>query len=172
MTTPTLQPVYGSYTTLTKTLASLATSSTFVAGRELPAIDNSSALYDDFEVSGKITVGTTPTVNTSILLYAFGTVDDTPTWPDVFGGTDAAKTLTSAGVGIGFLKLLASLAVDSTTSDRAYPFVVTGLAGLFGMYPPKRIGLFVTHNTGVNFNSTESNHIVKWRGFNWAIPSV
>jgi len=171
MTTPTIQPVYGTYTTLTKTLASLATSSTFVAGQELPAIANSS-LYDDFEISGQITVGTTPTVNTQILVYLFASLTDAITWPDVFGGTNAAKTLTSGGVGAGFLRQGAVLFVDATTSNRVYYFTITGVRALFGNYVPKNIGIFVTHNTGVALNATEGNHIVQWRGFNDAIPSV
>jgi hypothetical protein len=170
VTTPTVQPVYGSYTTLTKTLASLATSATFVGGHELPVITNTS-LFDDIQIAGFIAVGTTPTINTQILVYVFETLDDTPTYPDVFAGADAAKTLTSAGVGQGFLKLGAVLTVDATTSNRSYPFSFW-LAQFFGGNLPKNVGSFVTHNSGVNLNATEGNHVVKWRGANWAIPSV
>ena len=44
-------------TALTITLASLATSSTLVAGRESTAVDNSSNVDEDHLVSGQITVG-------------------------------------------------------------------------------------------------------------------
>ncbi len=171
MTTPTVQPVYASFATATITLASLGTSSTFVAGREATAISNGTNLYDDVLVTGKITVGTTPTINTQIIVYAFEQLDDTITWPDVFTGSDAAATLTSVGVGQGFLKPIASLNVDATTSDRAYPFT-TYLAQYFGGNVPKNWSLFVTHNTGVNLNATGGNHVIKYRGYNYAIPSI
>lgn len=170
MTTPTVQPVYGAFTTLTKTLASLATSSTFVAGRELPVINNTS-LYDDIEIDGFICVGTTPTINTQIQVYAFATIDDTPTYPDVFAGADANKTITSAGVGQDFLRLIAGLTVDATTSNIKHYFTCLSVLALFGSMP-KNVGLWVVHNTGVNLNSTEGNHVIKWRGVNWAVPSV
>lgn len=170
MTTPTVQPSYGAFNTITLTGTSLATSSTFVAGREATAIDNSSNLYGDCQVAGKVTTGTTPTANTYIYIYVFERLDDTPTWPDVFTGSDAAATLTSAGVGFGFLKGAASLFVDTNTTARAYPFSFY-LVPLFG-YVPKFWSLFLTHNTAVNLNSTGGNHVFKYRGVNWIIPSL
>lgn len=147
--------------TITITLASLASSSTFVAGQESAAQDNGSNKYVDGILRGKITVGTSPTANTKILVYVFAALDDTPTWPDVFDGTDSAETLTSVGVGDGFLKLAAMINVDSTTSDRTYPFTaMKSLAELFG-FMPQDWGVFVTHNTGVNLNSTAGNHFIK-----------
>lgn len=170
MTTPTLQPVYGSFTSLTFTsLASLASSSTLVAGAEPTApTSNDISLYVDAVCAGEILVGTLPTVNTQILIYAFAALDATPTWPDVFLGSDAARTVTSAGVGAGFLKLGASLVVDSTTGNRAYPFYFT-IQQLFG-YVPRNLGFFVTHNTGVALKS--SGQVFTYAGFNYAIPSV
>lgn len=144
-------------------VASLATSSTFVAGRESDVVDNTTNKYLDALLSGKVTVGTTPTVNTQILVYVFGLVDDTE-YPDVMDGTDSAETLTSVGVGQGFLKLAATLAVDSTTSDRTYPFGPISVAALFGGILPKKWGCFVTHNSGVNLNATASNHELNYVG--------
>lgn len=154
---------YANYATVTITLASLGSSSTFVAGREATAIDNSTNKYPELKVSGKITVGTTPTVNTQILVYVLERLNNTPTWPDVFTGSDAAATLTSAGVGRGFLKLGATLDVDSTTSNRAYPFTFR-IARLFDGVAPDFFSVFVTHNTGVNLNSTGSNHVIEVQG--------
>src|SRR5580765_5268340 len=48
---------FASSAALTCTLASLATSSTFVAGREATSIDNSSNLYIDYRLTAKITTG-------------------------------------------------------------------------------------------------------------------
>jgi len=85
---------------------------------------------------------------------------DDSTWPDVFDGTDSAETVTSAGVGSGFLKLAAVMLVDATTSDRVYYFDAGSVRALFdGVLPPKFV-VFVAHNTGVNLNSTAGNHQV------------
>jgi hypothetical protein len=78
----------------------------------------------------------------------------------VFDGTDSAETVTSAGVRDGFAKLAAAMPVDSTTSDRDYYFGPVSVAGLFGGACPKKFVAFVTHNTGVNLNSTGGNHLV------------
>jgi hypothetical protein len=173
MTTPTLQPVYASSATLACSLETvpLASSATVVAGQESASFSNASSLYAEIRVAGKVTVGTTPTSGTYIMIFAFESLDDTPTWPDVFDGTDSAETLTSVGVGAGFLKPAATMYVDSTTSNRSYPFDFY-ISPLFGLMVPKNWGLFVTHNTGVALNSTGSNHVFKTTGYNWAFPSV
>jgi hypothetical protein len=154
---------YANAATITISPASTATSADFSAGRESAVIDNSSNKYLDALVTGKVTVGTTPVINTKILIYVFATEDEAPTYPDVMDGTDSAETLTSAGVGAGFLKLAAVLIVDATTSDRAYPFSFS-VAQLFGGIMPRHWGVFVTHNTGVNLNATGGNHVFKYQG--------
>jgi hypothetical protein len=162
--------LYATSASITKTLASLASSATFVAGRELLAIDNSSNLYDDILLGGVIRVGTTPTVNTQILIFAFAPIQqDTPTWPDTMTGADAARTVTSVGVGQGFLRLAAALNVDATTSNRDYAFGGVSLASLFGGTMPKKCGLFLAHNTGVALNATEGQHLLNITGVNYTI---
>lgn len=153
---------YQAAQTLTNTIASLATSSTWVAGYESATIDNTSNLYIDYIFDGKVTVGTTPTTSTEIRIYVVASVDGSA-WPDVFDGTTSAETVTSAGVRDSFAKLAAVLRVDSTTSDRVYPFCFT-IASLFGGVVPPKFALFVTHNTGVNLNSTGGNHVFTYRG--------
>lgn len=170
MTTPTVQPSYRASATLSNAVTSLATSSTFVAGYESATIDNTSNKDDDIIVSGHYTEGTTPTINTQILIYVIAIEDDTPTWPDVFDGTESAETVTSAGVLSGFGYLAATLNVDSTTSNRVYAFNFSILR-VCGFVPPKCV-LFTTHNTGVNLNSTGGNHVTKTQGISWAIPSI
>lgn len=146
---------YGTAATGTGGINSLATSSSWTAGYEWYIIDNTTDKALDREQSGKVMVGTTPTAGTEIRLYAVGSYDGT-TWPDVFDGTPSAETLTSAGVGAGFLKLAAVLPVDATTSDVAHPFEFS-IASLFGGIVPKKVAIFVTHNTGVNLNATAGN---------------
>ncbi len=79
-------------------------------------------------------------------------------------GTDSAETLTSVGVGQGFLKLAAALNVDATTSDRDYAFGPVSVAQLFGGVLPQRWSVFVSHNTGVALNATGGNHVLKYQG--------
>jgi len=147
---------YGTPVTGSGGINSLASSSTWVAGYEWYVIDNTTDKALDREQSGKIRVGTTPTTNTEIRIYCVASYDGT-TWPDVFDGTGSAETVTSAGVRDGFAKLAAVLPVDSTTSDRDYYFEFS-VAALFGGIVPKKVAVFVTHNTGVNLNSTAGNH--------------
>jgi hypothetical protein len=154
---------------LTITLASLASSAGFTAGRESTAINNTVDKYVDGHLSGRITVGATPTANTQILVYVFEPHEDTPAWPDVMDGTDSDETLTSAGVGRGFLKLAVALDVDSTTSNRTYHFSGIAVAPLFGGVMPNRFGVFVTHNTGVALNATGGNHEISFAGIKYDI---
>lgn len=153
---------YAAAATITIGVASLATSSSKLAGRESNSVDNTTNLYDDCLVSGKITVGTSPTANKSVEVWVYSNTSDTPTYPDVFDGTDSAETVTSDGVKFGCLKLLKTFTTEST-SDRAYEFANESVAALFG-FVPKFWGLFVTHDTGVNLNSTSGNHSFSYVG--------
>jgi hypothetical protein len=160
---------YEAATTMTCGVASLATSATFVAGRESTEVDWTAVLKDDALLEGKVTVGTTPTVNTQINVYVWGHHTSLASSAlDVLDGTDSAETLTSVGVGFSFLRLAAVLQVDSTTSDRAYYMPALSVASLFGGIVPPFWGIYVAHNTGVNLNSTGGNHEFKYLAVNWS----
>lgn len=148
---------WGTAVTGTGGLTSLATSSTWVAGYEWYIIDNSTDKSLDRLQQGYITVGTSPTANTQIKIWVVGSYDGS-TWPDVIDGTPSAETWTSAGVRDSVAKLAATLWVDATTSNVAYPFFYS-VASLFGGSVPKKVAVFVAQNTGVNFNSTSGNFV-------------
>ena len=148
----------------TITLASLATSSTLLAGAESAAVSNTINLYLDYGISGFITVGTTPTANTVIQVLAYGSLNDTPTYPDVFDGTASTETITNAGVKEAALVFLAILSVTTTASNVNHPFMPVSLAMTMGGFIPKNHGIFVTHNTGVNLNATGGNHAIHHTG--------
>jgi hypothetical protein len=154
-----IKTAYAASSALTITLASLATSSTWLAGAESDAIDNTSNLYLDYLLAGKITVGTSPTASTEIRVYVVALAEDA-TYPDVFDGTGSAETVTSAGVGSGFLTLVRRILVDATTSNQAYWFGPVSVASFFGGVLPKKFVIFVSHNSGVNLNSTAGNHAI------------
>lgn len=162
----TLTTNFGSFVAITFGIEALPTSATFVAGRESGEVDNSSNKFVDALIAGKVTVGTTPTINTQILIYGLSRLDNTPTYPDVMDGTDSAETLTSLGVGQGFLKGPYIITVDATTSNREYPFKFLA-SQLFGKVLPDFWSLFVAHNTGVNLNSTAGNHVFKYQGIKY-----
>lgn len=154
---------YAASAAFTITLASLATSATKVAGRESTAVSNTTNKYLDYLIGGKITTGTTPTDVKSIEIWAYGSVDDTPTYPDVMDGTDSDETVTSADIRNSGLNFLADTATNNT-SDRVYWFKPTSLASVFGGLVPKNFGLWVTHDTGVNLNATGGNHVLSYTG--------
>lgn len=150
---------YPSASDVTITLASLASDTNLLTGRESTAVDNSSNLYLDYLVSGKITTGTSPTTARSIQVWAVGSWDGT-NWPDVFDGTDSAETITSANHKNSVCRFLAEMATDAT-SDRTYHFGPVSVASAFGGVLPPKFVVFVTHNTAVNLNSTSGNHQIR-----------
>lgn len=153
----------GSWAAFTITLASLATDANLLTGRESTAVANTSNLYLDYLIAGKVTVGTTPTTATRIEVWGYGEIG-TSTYPDVMDGTDSAETVTSAGIKNVALKLISILDVDSATSDRGYFFGPQSLAASFSGIIPPNFGTFVTHNSGVNLNATGGNHFINYRG--------
>jgi hypothetical protein len=155
---------YGTSTALTNTVASLASSSTWLAGYQSDVVDNTTNKYLDYTIEGKYTVGTSPTASTEIRIYIVASFDGS-TWPDTITGAGAAaKTITSAGVATGFIVLAKRILVDATTSNRAYPFSIGSVASFFGGVCPPKFVLFTAHNTGVNLNSTSGNQVTNVRG--------
>lgn len=154
---------YGSSAAYTIDLSSLASSSTWVAGRESTAVSNTSNLYLDYLVGGRITNGTTPTVDTVIEVSVYGSVNDTPTYTDVLDGTDSAETITSVNVKRSAVRLLDRLVVDATT-DRVNWFGPVAIAQHFGGIVPKNHGLFVAHNCVAALHATAGNHVISYTG--------
>jgi hypothetical protein len=162
-----LKLAYGTASDVTITLASLASDTNLLTGRESAAFDNTSSLALDYLVSGKITAGTSPT-NTgskSIEVWAIGSWDGT-NWPDTMDGTDSGETFTSADIKASVCRFVAAMACD-TTSDRTYHFGPVSLAAAFGGALPPKFVFFVTHNlrnttpTGVALNATAGNHQIR-----------
>ena len=148
---------------LTFGIASLASDSSLLAGRESTAVDNTTNTDLDHVVSGFVTTGTTPTVSTTIEIWAYApykTASGTPSYPDGLDGTESAETSTSANVKNAMLRLVASITVDNT-SNRAYYVAPVSIQNLFG-FMPKFWGLFLTHNTGAALNATAGNHVFEY----------
>jgi hypothetical protein len=169
----TVSPLYSgsSPTTITISLGSLATSASFIAGQESTQIDNTSTKYIDAHVQGLVTVGTTPTANTLINCYVWGSqVSLATTAIDVLDGTDSAETLTNTGVLASGLRLARQGIVLVNTSNVGYPLAQFSVRRALGLETlPPFWGLFVAHNTGVNLNSTAGNHVFSFMGVNYTV---
>jgi hypothetical protein len=162
---------YSSNANITMELANLGSSATFVAGRESTQISNTTDKYVDVLVSGFVSVGTTPTANTSILVYVYGADTSVATTPldTNLDGADSALTLTNTGI-LNALRLGASIAVPSAASDIKYPVLPFSVAALFGGSMPKFWGLYVAHNTGVNLrNNTVNTNSFEYVGIKYDI---
>ena len=137
---------YSANTAITMDLSALASSSTFLAGRESTQIDNTSNLFIDAIVQGKFLVGTTPTLPCELRVYVWGADTSLGTTAiDTLDGTDSAETLTNTTV-LGTLRLGAVVGILVNTSDLTYRVLPFSVAQLFGGILPKFWGLFGTHN--------------------------
>ncbi len=141
---------YGTEQTLTYTsLNSLASSASLVAGAESTAIDNTTTLAPDYLIGGTIKVGASNmTANTTCEVWVAGEHEDTPTYPDVFDGTDSAETVTSRNVLYAGAMLAHVITFDGTDANRVYPVKQFSVASLFGGNVPRHFVLFTVHNGG------------------------
>lgn len=170
--TTVFKPSYANSAALTKTLASLAsTTADPPVGRELGAWDNTSALYSDGMVYGKIMTGTSPT-NARFIWVCAATVgyDGSTYWfPAGLAGSDAGKTPDFAGcIGpLGLIVPIVALPTDATSS-KSYQFGPISLCSVFGglKFITRKVGFFVFHNTGVALHATEGNHAIYVEGIN------
>lgn len=152
---------YGTTTTITAAVASLASDTNLLAGIESAVIDNTTDGFEDIIVSGRVTTGTSPTTARSIEVWAVAW--DSNAWPDVFDGTSSAETITSSDIKNAICKAVAIMSTNNT-SDRTYPFTGVSLKTVFGGVLPSRVVLFITHSTGVALNATAGNHEFRYQG--------
>lgn len=147
---------YSAAQTVTITLTSLANS----AWRQSAVVDNTSNLYVDALIGGSIQVGTSPTTQTTINIYAYGTFDGT-NYTGGASGSDAAYT--ADGEETRF-KLLESIVVDNT-SDQDYVWGPTSVCAQAN-WPvlPSKWGIVVSNATAVALNATGTNNICKFTG--------
>lgn len=162
----TISQEYTASATITISPENVATSATRVAGVESGVVSNISNKYLDVLVSGKWTAGTSPTGG-QLDVWVYAPISDdlasSVTYPDAIDGTSSAETISSENVRNGGMKLATSVLMDTTT-DRTYPIAPFSVASLFGGVMPSRWGLFLSHNSGVNSNSTGGNHAWSYIG--------
>lgn len=159
---------YSAIQTLSILSDARASSSTFVAGWESAEVNNTSDLYDDVHIEGFVTVGTTPTANTEIRIYVWGSNQSIATLTkDALDGTGSSETFGTVGIRDGIVSLIATMYVDAATSNQRYYFGAVGLAQFFGGIMPSYWGIYGSHNTGVNTNTTVGNHSMVWKGIKY-----
>lgn len=140
----------------TITLGSLPESSTRLTGRESSAVDNTSNLYLDYMIAGRIAThaASSPTAGEIVEVGAVGSEDDTPTWPSVFDGTDSAETITTQEIKNHIIKFLAFMTVSNAISA-VYSFGPVSLAGIFGVVPTHHV-VWVSQSTDQNLAASGS----------------
>lgn len=147
MTTVFTLNTYPSPVAIGMDLSALASSSSFLAGRESNEVDNSSNLFRNAMVFGRFIVGTTPTIPCQLNVYVWGAdVSLGTTAIDVLDGTDSNETLTNTTVLNSALVLAASKSILVNTSNLTYDIAPFSVAPLFGGDMPKFWGLFIAHN--------------------------
>jgi hypothetical protein len=146
--------LHGTATADTITLASLASDTNLVAGREGTVVSHEDAEIDSI-VGGKVTTGTSPTTARQIEVWAYGSYDGT-SYSGGATGSDANLTPQEKSL----LRLL-TIIPTVATSNQAYTWGPFSMAQAFGGTLPRKTGVFIVHNTGVNLNSTGGNHEVK-----------
>jgi hypothetical protein len=153
---------YRASSALTLGVASLASSSTLVAGRSSAEYDNTTNKDFDAWLASKITAGTSPTANTVIEGWIIPKKNDT-TYHDTFDGTDKAVTVTSRQHLQAYGYLAFVIEVPATTSNVAYE-ASRSVADAVRAWMPAKFQLFITHNMGAAANATSGNHVTDIKG--------
>jgi hypothetical protein len=149
---------YGTDVAFTQTnLDGIASSSTWLSGWTSAAVDNTSTKAMDYIVSGEFQVESSGLSAGVINVYAYCSLNDTPTWPDIFSagteGTEGTATLHDTEVR-DTLRLVASITTD-TSASRKYPFFARSICAVFGTpVPPTHWALFVAQSTGTTLETT------------------
>lgn len=146
---PTTTINYSANTDITFDLSSLATNSSFVAGRESTQIDNTTDKFIDALVNVKGIVGhasTAPVIGQQIAVYVWGADTSLGTTAiDTLVGSDAARTLSHVSI-LNSLRFAGAAGVTVATAGLTYFIQPFSVAALFGGNMPKFWGLFVAHN--------------------------
>ncbi|HYM25511.1 MAG TPA: hypothetical protein VEU08_19970 [Vicinamibacterales bacterium] len=150
---------YAGSTTITCTLASLASSQT--AGRMATAVDNGTNLYDDILVTIGVKTSASALANDkAVYVYVSGSEDGTNYDSDdtvITTPVDGAYTINLPSN----LKLAACL--NCPTSSKTY-YATFSLARLFGGACPRKWTLVVVNFTGQALDATEGNHQKTYTG--------
>jgi hypothetical protein len=148
---------YGSSTALTITLASLASHQD--NGRESNAISNTTNLYTDALVGGKVKLQSgTPSADRAVYVYVYGS-EDGSTYTHPCTGSDAAITLPNPP-GL----ILARTIPCPDSGALTYEMQPFSVAKCFDWSMPREWGIVVRNNTGITFSATGGDHAITYTG--------
>ncbi len=155
-------PLFGTPQTLTFGLANLPSSTGLGTGRQSAVIDVKDLPFAsggqalEIHVGGTVVLGTSPTANRTILIGLFATWDDS-VFTGGLGGGDGAATPDD----LSLLVILEAINTAGTTGKtyRWGPHCVAG-RHRFGGILPAQVGLYLSHDTGVNLAG--SGHSTLW----------
>lgn len=150
----TFEPKYGSTTAITITLASLASA----AYQQAAGVDNTTNLYLDAIVTGKIKTGAAGVSTTGTVSLYFAGYDGTQ-YANNASGSNAAFTPDLQG------NLLPICTIGATANATTYYFptiYVASAAGLLCL--PQKWTLILLNNTGGAFDATGANFVLEYQG--------
>lgn len=151
---------YATSAALTCDVSSLASDTNLLAGYESATIDNTTDGYDDYLISGSVTVASSG-LTTARLIEVHAVAWDGNAWPDVFDGTTGAETVTSEEIKNSLCRPIAIMSTTNTAS-RVYHFSGASVRQAFGGTVPSKFVLFVTQSTGASLAS--SGHAFRIQG--------
>lgn len=142
---------------LTCTIASLASDTNLLVGRQSAEWDNTTNGYRDAWVSARLTTGTSPTAG-SLEVWAVGY--NGTGYLDNFSTADAGRTISSASNKLTVCRLVFQ-AANTTTSNAAYDFGPRLLSDVFAGDIPQKVVFFVVHSSVAALNATAANHFIR-----------
>lgn len=150
--------VLATYQTLsnyTLTAASLATSSSY-AGRQSTMVDNSTNRWPLIYNSLNTKLGTSPTASKFLYFSTIRSDKNSTAIRDLnAGASDAAMTNTNKN-----LDTLVTISCGSAATGDVFKKIAIMTD------PGPEFGIHLSHDTGVNLDSTGGNHVFSWRGVN------
>lgn len=158
---------YAAAASVTITLTSLADA----GWRESTVVDNTTNLYVDALVGGKIQIGAVG-ADGQIEVYAYGTYDGTEYTAGLTGsdGTITWGTTGTSGVDSYLnLRLLGVTMVDTTDDNDDVRWGPFSVAQAFGGVLPSKWGIVIKNATGTAFHATGTNNECQFIGVKYAI---
>ena len=144
----TIKQQYGTNSTLTITLASLANNS----GRAGTAVDNSTDNFISADIRVKVKTGTGTSANSYAEVYLIRSEDGT-NYDDNFSGSDSAYTAKNA-------ILLGTMTLDANTTT----FTKTFDTQQVGITLPKKWSIGIVNKSGGAISATAGDHEIKYTG--------
>jgi len=148
---------WSTYAAMTASLGGLP-SSTAGVGRQTALIDNSTTKYIGALVNLAIKLGTSPTANKSIYIHLLQGNGTNRT--DGASASAGALTVKNASL----IGILTTGTAPATGDVLRKTITVEDLGAEWG--------LLIVHDSAVNLDATDGNHVLQYAGYKWEVVSV